>query len=658
MKNLKEIISKGSKILSIKSPHEKIREFFEFLSKRFPIDGVIIFVWMPGYHRSFRSHLCWYKKNFKDNMKRLVSLLYKDKNNIYLPLGQNSYADEVLKRRQYLYVKDTTRPKYWGEKELFLCNICSTLTYPVVLKEHLKVFILFFSRNKDAFSEEFVHLINKFLDRFKTFINYLVAENKSLISIDLEKKLRHKNHELEILLKIARQLSFCSSYEDALLVLTRLLPSIVTYDFFVFIYTYQNINKIYIFPYYVFSDKIIEKIKNRILSELKKYPFISKNKLDIDISSPYSETKKDADDIRNLFWYPIESVNGSLDIGIFGIGRISNIFKRHEIRFLNLLCTQITISFLKIKEFYEKGKYILQNVLYDFPIGVILFDSNYRIVFFNKLGESYISKYGEITDSSELIFSGMDMEKFIEHSKGEAEIQVSDGKDERILNLVAYPMKGFSLELAWILFVLDVTEKRQAEQKTFKILEETVYSLSLAIESRDPYTAGHQRNVAELAVKIGEKLGLNEEKLRWIYMGALLHDLGKIAIPSEILTKPGKLMPEEFALIKTHPKVGYDILKDIEFAAPIKEMVLYHHERLDGSGYPHGLKGDDIPLEARILAVADVIDAISSHRPYRPALGVEIALDEVNKHKGVKYDEKVVNVCLAMDFSHFDFLKK
>ncbi|HOL09585.1 MAG TPA: substrate-binding domain-containing protein [Bacillota bacterium] len=181
-----------------------------------------------------------------------------------------------------------------------------------------------------------------------------------------------------------------------------------------------------------------------------------------------------------------------------------------------------------------------------------------------------------------------------------------------------------------------------------KAMEGFISTLLLTIEVRDPYTAGHQSRVATLAAAIATEMKLPQEIVDSVRMAGVLHDLGKISIPVEILNKPGKLKETEFALIKDHPKVAYDILKNIDFPWPLAEIVLQHHERLDGSGYPFKLKGEAITLEAKILAVADVIEAMASHRPYRPTLGIEAALNEITKNQGIFYDPKVVKACLAL----------
>ena len=179
-------------------------------------------------------------------------------------------------------------------------------------------------------------------------------------------------------------------------------------------------------------------------------------------------------------------------------------------------------------------------------------------------------------------------------------------------------------------------------------LEQSIQAIAATLESRDPYTAGHQRRVAELATAIAQEMNLPEKQIQGIRFAAVIHDLGKIHIPAEILSKPGKLNEIEYKFIQMHPQSGYDILKNIKFPWPIADIILQHHEKLDGSGYPQGLTGDKILLESKIVCVADVVEAISSHRPYRPSLGIQAALDEIRRGRGSVYDETVVDACLRL----------
>jgi response regulator RpfG family c-di-GMP phosphodiesterase len=189
---------------------------------------------------------------------------------------------------------------------------------------------------------------------------------------------------------------------------------------------------------------------------------------------------------------------------------------------------------------------------------------------------------------------------------------------------------------------------REREMRLRKTLAATIQAMAMTIEMRDPYTAGHQRRVGKLSSAIATRMSLPADQIDGIRMAADIHDVGKIYVPAEILSKPGQLTEIESSIIRTHPRVGYDILKTIEFPWPIAAIVHQHHERIDGSGYPNGLSGEAILLEARIVCVADVVEAMSSHRPYRPAHGIEMALDEISRGRGRIYDPQAVDACLAL----------
>jgi putative nucleotidyltransferase with HDIG domain len=189
---------------------------------------------------------------------------------------------------------------------------------------------------------------------------------------------------------------------------------------------------------------------------------------------------------------------------------------------------------------------------------------------------------------------------------------------------------------------------RESNENLRKTLDAVITAMARIVENRDPYTSGHQEKVAKLSEAIALELGLPADRVYTIKMAALIHDLGKVCIPAEILSKPGNFSELEFTMVKSHSMLGYDILKDIEFPQPVAEYVLQHHERLDGSGYPHQKKGDEIFLEARIIAVADTVDAMSSHRPYRPAQGMEAALEEIVQKKGRSFDPDVVDACCRL----------
>ncbi len=219
-----------------------------------------------------------------------------------------------------------------------------------------------------------------------------------------------------------------------------------------------------------------------------------------------------------------------------------------------------------------------------------------------------------------------------------------------------------SESLAAVLSFSDITPRLKAEaevqesfEKMRKILFDSIHAMSMALEFRDPYTAGHQRRVAELAVAISQRMELESNQIDGIRLAGVVHDIGKIYVPAEILTRPGKLSKVEFELVKIHSETGYTILKDVDYPWPIAEAVYQHHERLDGSGYPRKISGNDIILEARIIGVADVVEAIASHRPYRPSLGLDVALDEIKKGRERLFDAAAVDACIAVFDEGFAF---
>ena len=197
-----------------------------------------------------------------------------------------------------------------------------------------------------------------------------------------------------------------------------------------------------------------------------------------------------------------------------------------------------------------------------------------------------------------------------------------------------------------------VAERTKALQITLNDLQNAmegiIQAMAKTVEMRDPYTAGHQRRVSTLACTIAQEMNLSKSRIQGIKMAGNIHDLGKISVPAEVLSKPTRLTEAEFSIIKSHPKTGHDILNGIEFPWPIAQIVYQHHERMDGSGYPQGLSGEEILMESRIMAVADVVEAMASHRPYRPALGIEKALEEISKNKNTLYDADAADACLKL----------
>jgi putative nucleotidyltransferase with HDIG domain len=278
-----------------------------------------------------------------------------------------------------------------------------------------------------------------------------------------------------------------------------------------------------------------------------------------------------------------------------------------------------------------------------------------QIILNRKLREELEKRVGNRT--AELKTTNVRLEKeIVERKRAEEALQKANEELElRVAQRTTEVLRGNEQLME------QISTRKLAEQRLKRslnrlgaVLEETAGALASAVEKRDPYTAGHQKRVAKLACAIAEEMNLSEEQIQAIRVSGTLHDIGKISVPGEILSKPGDLTGLEFDMIKTHCQAGYEILRGIEFPWPVAEIVKQHHERMDGSGYPEGLKADKILVEAAVLAVADVVEAMYSHRPYRPAIGRERALSEIRENKGLLYHKRAVDACFRVLDNGFD----
>ncbi|MCK4987737.1 MAG: HD domain-containing protein, partial [Desulfobacterales bacterium] len=288
-----------------------------------------------------------------------------------------------------------------------------------------------------------------------------------------------------------------------------------------------------------------------------------------------------------------------------------------------------------------------RNMIYSNADGVLILDENSIVKFMNPAAESIFGTKAEH-------FVGQTFEHLIIPGKP-TELDITAGDSKLIVAEMRVMETEWEGQKTYLASLRDITDHKRMQQRLQlsleslkEVMDGTIRAMALAVEMRDPYTSGHQHRVAELAQAIAEEIGLPADDIEGVYMAASIHDIGKISLPAEILSKPGKLTEIERKMIQAHSKVGYDILKGIDFPWPIAEIVLQHHERMDGSGYPHGLGGKEILIEARIVGVVDVVETMASHRPYRPSIGLDKALEEVLKNKGRLYDEKVVNACLTL----------
>ncbi|MGB7296634.1 MAG: HD domain-containing phosphohydrolase [Candidatus Aminicenantales bacterium] len=305
---------------------------------------------------------------------------------------------------------------------------------------------------------------------------------------------------------------------------------------------------------------------------------------------------------------------------------------------------------MKLRERQEWLSALLKSI----GDGVIATDTSGLITFMNPLAEKLTGWHQEEALKMPL----REVFRTVVHRGGEEPeiiLWARDGKKFPIEETDMPMSEGHRNASGHVLVFRDISARQRTEkelkeswEKLHEALEGTIQAMALTIEIRDPYTAGHQRRVSKLSCAIAKELNMPETQIEGLRVAGDIHDIGKIYVPAEILSKPGQITAIEYGIIKTHPQVGYDILKTIKFPWPVAQIVLQHHERLDGSGYPLGLVGDQILKEAQILTVADIVEAMSSHRPYRPARGIEEALEEVAKHKGQYYDTDIVDICVRL----------
>jgi HD-GYP domain-containing protein (c-di-GMP phosphodiesterase class II) len=281
------------------------------------------------------------------------------------------------------------------------------------------------------------------------------------------------------------------------------------------------------------------------------------------------------------------------------------------------------------------------------PDGIVIFDLEQNVRFINPAAEEIFQRKAEEVVGTPLGYP------MVEGGRTELDILRPGGSLMVVeMRVTRTRWEGGKAYLASLRDISEHNRIKESLKESLEVLENsmtrTVEAMARTLETRDPYTAGHQHRVASLSRAIGEEMGLPDDQIFGIHMAALVHDIGKISIPAEFLTKPGRLSKAEMEMIRCHPQDGYDILKDIPFPWPIARFVVQHQERMDGSGYPLGLSGKEINMEARIIAVADVVEAMASDRPYRPALGLKIALGEISKNSGKFYDPQVVDVCVKL----------
>jgi len=346
--------------------------------------------------------------------------------------------------------------------------------------------------------------------------------------------------------------------------------------------------------------------------------------------------------ILELSFYPVKIEDELIGISVMGQDiterkLIENLLRESEAKFKGMLETIPAALFLTADN-HSKIEYLSSYFTEMF---------GYKLEDFPTLDKWYEKAYPDVIYRSKVIAETTEsLVKSLSDPTYKTEmnsnVTCKDGSVKHVL------WRGLMLDGQWLGCGFDLTKIHEATQKLSERLQQSVLAISKIGEMRDVYTAGHQKRVQKLAIEIAHQIGLSDEAVMNISYGALIHDIGKIYIASDILNKPGKITNLEYQILQTHAEHGFEIVKDIDFPIEIPTMIYQHHERIDGSGYPLGLFGEQILLESKILAVADIVEAMTSHRPYRAALGVEAALQEIEEHKGTRYDSNIVDVCIRL----------
>lgn len=484
------------------------------------------------------------------------------------------------------------------------------------------------------------------------------------LAIVRDNRERYQSEKLKTaLFQIAQSVTLSDNLEDLLRSIHQQLGTVLdTTNFYVALYNSSTAT--YTFPYFVdeklnkmdYSDTQLKKSLTDYVRSTGKPLLINRKKYD----KMVEEGIIDVIGTPALNWLlvPLRTAKGN--IGMVGLKSYANpnLYSQEDLDFMTFVSGNIAMAIRRktaedaLRESELKHRTLLNSIR--FP--VMSCNKKYDILYCNRAYGEFVGKEIEELQGKNLIqlFPDMENTKPFEIYKktlesGEANTFEGEFNNKFWFIWVNKVKEGI------LVIANDITERKKAENKLHdsldklkKLSEQVIEAMALTVETRDLYTAGHQKRVAQLACKIAEEMKLEDNRIRGLRMAAVIHDIGKIYVPAEILSKPSKLSNLEYDFIKEHPKVSYDILKTIEFPWNVAEIVLQHHERINGTGYPYGLISKEIMLEAKILAVADVVEAMTFHRPYRGSLGIEAALDEIQRNKGILYDPVVVDTCIRL----------
>ncbi len=620
---------KFNKVFLSDFSEKQLGKIVKFVSNYLDFDGA--FLWRIK-NENISCNLIFQKENDLSNLEKDINELI-NKGKVKFNLKEIDFSP--------IYIENLKRKKIEWRKTYLKNKFNYFLIFPAFKDKN---YILVELIGKNDFlkeKEDFISEITPFFIFYLFSFLYVERLNEE-IELLREQKVRSELNYVAFYNELIKKIAYIYDYE-------RLFTQII---FLCYKYCKFNLCSlllysptIKIFNTYTtspVSEKLYKKIKEKLIKDFENA--IGKKIDTTEILERTIEFKREKDreikDITFSFNIPIKTKRNEI-IGFLFLATDRNFSEEScNIEIINSFIQTVPFIFEGIQSEIEREHEMLKNIFEQTNDGIFYLDKSGNIIVVNSSGEKM---YRKITGEK----LGRKIEKIgnieITNRKGNEIIEVNGEDYEISIQRILQKNNEFIF-----LHIRDITEIIKSKEKVENTLLETVEALIKTVEMKDPYTVGHQRNVAKLVKAICEELGFDEEKIRWMYVAGLIHDIGKIRVPSEILVKPGKLSEEEFNIIKEHPKSGYDILKHIDFPCPVAEIIYQHHERLDGSGYPRGLKNGEILFEARILAVADVVEAITSFRPYRPPLGVDFALSHIQENKGKLYDEKVVDVVLKL----------
>ncbi|MCD6408282.1 HD domain-containing protein [bacterium] len=540
-----------------------------------------------------------------------------------------------------IYIENLKRKKGEWRTEYLKNGFNYFLIFPAFKEKNYILVELIGKKDFSKEKEDFISEITPFFIFYLFSFLYVEELNEKIELLD-SLKARSEISLIDFYNELIEKIAYIYNYEEFFTQIVFLCYKYCKFDLCSLLIYSPGIKVLNTYTTSPVSEKLHKKIKEKLIKDFEN---ATGEKIDTTeilerIIEFKREKNKEIKDIAFSLNIPIQTKRSEI-IGFLFLATDRSVSEEScNIGIINSFIQTVPFIFEGIQSDIEKEHKMLRNIFEHTNDGIFYLDKSGGIIVVNSSGKKI---YKEIT--------GKKLERKIEKI-GDIEITNREGSEIIEVNGKNYEMlvqRIFQKSNEYIfLHIRDITEIIKSKEKVENILLETVEALMKTIEMKDPYTVGHQRNVAKLVKAICEELGFDENKVKWMYVAGLIHDIGKIRVPSEILVKPGELSEEEFNIVREHPKAGYDILKHIDFPCPVPEIIYQHHERLDGSGYPRGLKNGEILFEARILAVADVVDAISSFRPYRPPLGIDFALSHIQENKGKLYDEKVVDVVLKL----------